>query len=249
MAANSSETFFLCGVEMSHEMEKEPGPRIVPKIEESWKVRLIDQFQKPYFHELKSFLEEEKKAGHTVYPPGSRIFNAFNLTPFDSLRVVIVGQDPYHGPSQAHGLCFSVLPPTPPPPSLVNIFKELKSDLGLERPAHGDLSSWAREGVLLLNTVLTVRARQAGSHRNKGWEEFTNSVIHLISKSRPNQVFVLWGKDAQSKENLIEGDHFIIKSSHPSPYSAHSGFLGSRPFSRINQYLQAKGISPIDWSI
>ena len=165
------------------------------------------------------------------------------------MKVVILGQDPYHGPGQAHGLCFSVMPPTPPPPSLKNIYKELKSDLGIDPPSHGELGSWARRGVLLLNTVMTVRAKSPGSHRNKGWEEFTNAVISLISQTRSHVAFVLWGRDAQSKEKFIQGEHLIIKSSHPSPYSAHGGFLGSRPFSKINSYLKLHGIEAIDWKL
>jgi len=234
---------------MELEEQREATVEIDPRIEASWKSRLWDEFQKPYFRELKSFLLREKKSGNHVYPPGSKIFNAFDLTPFESVKVVILGQDPYHGPNQAHGLCFSVMPPTPPPPSLKNIYKELKSDLRIDPPTHGELTSWAREGVLLLNTVLTVRARKPGSHRGQGWEEFTSAVIRSISESRRNLVFVLWGRDAQSKENLIRGDHLIIKSSHPSPYSAHNGFLGSQPFSRINQYLQSHGIEPVNWQL
>lgn len=234
---------------MSFQDQVDELETIDPQMESSWKLRLWSEFQKPYFRELKAFLSREKEEGYIFYPPGSKIFNAFELTPFDSVKVVILGQDPYHGPGQAHGLSFSVMPPTPPPPSLKNIFKELKQDLGMNPPLHGELSSWAREGVLLLNTVLTVRAKNPGSHRGRGWENFTSAVISLISQDRSNIAFVLWGRDAQAKETYIHGDHLIIKSSHPSPYSAHNGFLGSKPFSRINNYLNLHSIRPINWQL
>jgi uracil-DNA glycosylase len=223
--------------------------KIDPKIEESWKRVLIDEFQKEYFSDLKQFLLQEKKEQSVVYPRGSLIFSAFDLTPFDAVKVVILGQDPYHGPNQAHGLCFSVMPPTKPPPSLVNIYKEMKTDLGLNAPNHGCLIPWARQGVLLLNTVLTVRARQAGSHRKKGWESFTDRVICTLSEQKEKIAFILWGRDAQSKESLIDKRHFIVKSPHPSPFAAHGGFFGSRPFSRINSFLESEGLGAIDWSL
>ncbi len=223
--------------------------KIDPKIEESWKKELFSEFQKPYFHDLKAFLLEERQRGAKVYPPGSMIFNAFDLSPLDQVKVVVLGQDPYHGDRQAHGLSFSVLPPTKPPPSLVNIYKELTADLGISAPNHGDLSAWGRQGVLLLNTVLTVRARSAASHRNQGWEQFTDEVIRTVSRRCKSVAFLLWGKDAQNKESLIEGEHLVIKSSHPSPYSARYSFLGSRPFSKINQFRSDLGLPAIDWAL
>ena len=222
---------------------------INPKIEASWKKELSDEFQKDYFFELKEFLTKQKQLGKRFYPAGSKIFEAFRLTPFHSVKVVILGQDPYHGPYQAHGLCFSVQEPTKPPPSLVNIFKELKDDLGYDRPIHGNLSAWARQGVFLLNTVLTVSPGQAGSHRKQGWENFTNAVIQTLSQKRDHLVFILWGRDAQRKESVIFGDHCIIKSVHPSPLSAYNGFFGSKPFSRSNEYLTNCGLEPVNWQI
>lgn len=222
---------------------------IDPKIEQTWKEELILEFQKDYFFEIKNFLIEEKKANKTIYPPGPKIFEAFRLTPINDVKIVILGQDPYHGNNQAHGLCFSVLEPTPPPPSLVNIFKELETDLGFSRPKHGNLSSWARQGVFLLNTVLTVAAGNAGSHRKKGWERFTDFIIKLLSQRQKHLVFILWGRDAQSKHKLITGDHLVLKAPHPSPLSAHTGFFGSKPFSQANNYLESNGLSPINWSI
>ena len=222
---------------------------INPKIEASWKRELKDEFREEYFSNLKEFLVAQKQSGKGFYPRGSKIFEAFSLTPFYDVKVVILGQDPYHGPNQAHGLCFSVLEPTKPPPSLVNIFKELKNDLGHERPSHGNLSSWARQGVFLLNTVLTVSPGQAGSHRKQGWENFTNAVIRRLSQKRKHLVFILWGRDAQSKESVITGDHYIIKSVHPSPLSAYNGFFGSKPFSKANEYLKSFGLEPVNWKI
>jgi uracil-DNA glycosylase len=220
-----------------------------PIIENSWLERLSDEFKSPYFFELKKFLLEEKK-NFTIYPPGSDIFAAFNYTPFDQVKVVILGQDPYHGPGQANGLCFSVRDGIPFPPSLRNIFKELHADLGMEIPRSGNLEHWARQGVLLLNATLTVRASQAGSHQNRGWENFTDRVIFTISETREHVVFVLWGKYAQNKELLIDGSrHHIIKSAHPSPFSADRGFFGSKPFSQTNAYLVQQGIAPIDWTL
>ena len=222
---------------------------IDPKIEQTWKEELILEFQKDYFFEIKNFLIEEKKANKIIYPPGPKIFEAFRLTPINDVKIVILGQDPYHGNNQAHGLCFSVLEPTPPPPSLVNIFKELETDLGFSRPKHGNLSSWARQGVFLLNTVLTVAAGNAGSHRKKGWERFTDFIIKLLSQRQKHLVFILWGRDAQSKHKLITGDHLVLEAPHPSPLSAHTGFFGSKPFSQANNYLESNGLSPINWSI
>jgi uracil-DNA glycosylase len=220
-----------------------------PHIEEGWKQVLMDEFKSPYFSELKAFLVEEKKK-YTIYPPGRLIFNAFQHTPFDQVKVVILGQDPYHGRGQAHGLCFSVPQGVPPPPSLVNIFKELHSDLGLPVPAHGNLEKWADQGVLLLNATLTVRDSQAGSHQKKGWETFTNRVIENISAHKNGVVFLLWGRYAQAKESLIDGTrHLILKSAHPSPLSAYNGFFGCKHFSRTNSYLQEQGVEGIDWSL
>ena len=220
-----------------------------PVIEDGWKKVLWDEFQSLYFAELKAFLVEELQS-QSVYPPGRLIFNAFQHTPFDRVKAVILGQDPYHGSGQAHGLCFSVPPGIRQPPSLVNIFKELQSDLGIGIPEHGNLEKWADQGVLLLNATLTVRAGQAGSHQNKGWETFTNRVIEQVSGQRTGVVFLLWGRYAQAKESLIDANkHLILKAAHPSPFSAHSGFFGCGHFSRTNTYLEQQGISPIDWSL
>lgn len=222
---------------------------INPEIEKSWKQVLWEEFQSPYFRGLRDFLKEEKKL-QTVFPPGNLIFNAFNHTPFEKVKVVILGQDPYHGEGQAHGLCFSVPRGIPAPPSLVNIFKEMNSDLGLPLPGHGNLESWARQGVLLLNATLTVRAHQAGSHQNRGWENFTNAVIRHISQEKKGVVFILWGRFAQAKEALVDGNrHVVLKSAHPSPLSAHNGFFGSRPFSRTNEYLQRTGQEAVNWAL
>ena len=218
-----------------------------PQIEESWLQVLQGEFDSPYMKELRSFLVSENKQ-YTIYPPGSYIFNAFNTTPFHAVRVVILGQDPYHGPGQAHGLSFSVLPNVPKPPSLENIFTELQNDLQVPIPSNGDLTKWAEQGVLLLNTVLTVRHRAANSHRGKGWEQFTDAAIRQLSDKRSGLVFVLWGRQARNKSSLIDFQkHHIIQSPHPSPYSADKGFFGSRPFSRINEYLEAQRLPPIQW--
>lgn len=220
-----------------------------PQIEESWKALLQDQFNASYFRSIKEFLVEEKKK-YTVYPPGNLIFNAFNLTPFHAVRVVIIGQDPYHGAGQAHGLCFSVPHGISAPPSLVNIFKEMNADLGIPVPKHGNLEKWARQGVLLLNATLTVRANQAGSHQRKGWEDFTDAVITRLSKQRVGLIFLLWGKFAQDKETLIDTQkHYILKAAHPSPYSAYNGFFGCRHFSKSNEILKRHGLPEIDWKI
>ena len=223
--------------------------KIDPVIEDGWKAVLMDQFQSPYFGALKEFLLEEKKK-YTIYPPGRLIFNAFQRTPFQRVKVVILGQDPYHGRGQAHGLCFSVPKGIPKPPSLVNIFKELNSDLGVPVPEHGNLENWADQGVLLINATLTVRDSQAGSHQNRGWETFTNKVIELVSQEKNGVVFLLWGRFAQAKESLIDGNrHLVMKAAHPSPLSAHNGFFGCRHFSRTNEYLVQQGKSGIDWTL
>jgi uracil-DNA glycosylase len=224
--------------------------RIEPRIEASWKARLADEFNTASFSQLKAFLLAERQAGKVLYPPGSKIFAAFDHTPWDRLKVVIVGQDPYHGPGQANGLCFSVNPGVQPPPSLVNIFKELSSDLDCPIPRHGDLSHWAREGVLLLNATLTVEARRAGSHQDKGWEAFTQAVIEKVVAEKDHVVFILWGKYAQAKEAVIDTTRQrVIKSPHPSPFSADRGFFGSKPFSRTNAILSDWGLEPVDWVI
>ncbi len=222
---------------------------IDPNIEITWKEQLMDEFRSEYFVQLKDFLLQEKLK-YRIFPPGSEIFAAFNYTPFQHVRVVILGQDPYHGFGQANGLCFSVKDGIPKPPSLQNIFKELNADLGFPIPKNGNLEKWARQGVLLLNATLTVRAGQPGSHQNKGWETFTNSAIQKLSEIRNNLVFILWGNYAQAKESLIDTNkHFIIKSPHPSPFSAERGFFGSRPFSRTNDYLKSHGLAEIDWRL
>lgn len=220
------------------------------KIEDSWKAVLKDEFSKPYFQQIALHIKTEKSQGKTIYPPGSLIFNAFNTTPFDKVKVVILGQDPYHGPGQAHGLCFSVQTGVPPPPSLVNIFKELQDDLGINIPNHGNLTHWAEQGVFLLNASLTVRAGEPMSHSKIGWAEFTDAVIRKISALKNNVVFLLWGKFAQEKRTLIdESKHLVLRSVHPSPLSAYGGFFGCKHFSKTNEYLAAKGIDPVDWSL
>lgn len=222
---------------------------IDPQIEQTWKDILNDDFNTQYFLELKEFLITEKSK-YVIYPPGSLIFNAFQLTPFDKVRVVILGQDPYHGKGQAHGLCFSVPDRIKPPPSLVNIFREIHSDLGIPVPVNGNLEKWARQGVLLLNATLTVRANQAGSHQKKGWEIFTDSVIRKLSDKRVGLVFLLWGRYAQDKEKLIDSKkHYILKAAHPSPFSAYNGFFGCRHFSKTNEILRRHGLDEIDWSL
>ena len=218
-----------------------------PVIEESWKRELADQFASPYFEDLKQFLLAEKRQ-FPIYPPGSLIFNAFDLTPFDKVKVVILGQDPYHEPGQAHGLCFSVLPGTKFPPSLMNIFQELQSDLGVPVPPTGNLEGWARQGVLLLNATLTVRAHQAGSHQRHGWETFTDAAISRLSEKRSGIVFLLWGSYAQAKVQLIDTTkHYVLTAPHPSPLSAYRGFFGCRHFSQTNQILVQNGQEPIQW--
>jgi uracil-DNA glycosylase len=217
------------------------------KIEESWKSRISSEFEKNYFIKLAEFIKEEYRV-NTIYPPGSLIFNAFNLCPFDKVKAVIIGQDPYHGPGQAHGLCFSVKDGVDFPPSLINIFKEINSDLGIDIPASGNLERWASQGVLLLNATLTVRAHMAGSHQNKGWEQFTESAISILNTEKKNLVFFLWGSYAQKKcATIDESKHLVLKSVHPSPLSAYRGFLGNRHFSRCNEYLAKHGIEPVKW--
>ncbi|MEM8894808.1 MAG: uracil-DNA glycosylase [Bacteroidota bacterium] len=217
------------------------------KIESSWGNRLNKEFEKPYFHELVTFVKSEY-TDHKVYPPGKEIFNAFDHCPFDQVKVVIIGQDPYHGKGQAHGLCFSVNEGIPMPPSLVNIFKEIKDDLDLPMPPHGSLVRWADQGVLLLNATLTVRASTAGSHQNKGWETFTDAVIKSISEEKENVVFLLWGSYAQKKGMIIDkAKHHVLESAHPSPFAAHRGFFGNKHFSKTNQYLRSQGLPEIQW--
>ena len=220
---------------------------IDPQIEESWKKVLIEEFNKPYFYALKEFLVEEKKQ-YTVYPEGKNIFNAFAYTPFSKVKVVIIGQDPYHGPGQAHGLSFSVPEGIAKPPSLQDIFKELQTDVGKEIPESGNLESWARQGVMLLNATLTVRANQPGSHQKHGWETFTDTVIKTLSAEKNGLVFLLWGRFAHDKEQLIDSTkHFVLKAAHPSPFSAYHGFFGCKHFSQTNEILQAQGETPIVW--
>ena len=217
------------------------------KIEQSWKALLQEEFDKPYFVELTDFVRAEYKS-YRIYPPGSQIFNAFNLCPFDKVKVVIIGQDPYHGPGQAHGLCFSVNDGVPFPPSLRNIFKEINADTGAPIPQSGNLTRWATQGVLLLNATLTVREHSAGSHQRRGWETFTDAVIRIISEQKSKVVFILWGAYAQSKASLIDSSrHLVLRSVHPSPLSAHAGFFGNHHFSLANDYLVRNGFTSIDW--
>jgi uracil-DNA glycosylase len=221
-----------------------------PKIEAGWKQELGAEFRKPYFAELKRFLLEERGRRAAILPPGALIFNAFNHTPFNAVKVVLLGQDPYPTPGNAHGLCFSVLPGVAPPPSLQNMFSELKKDVGFKIPDHGNLEAWARQGVLLLNACLTVRAFAPGSHQGRGWEEFTAAAIQRLSEKHADLVFLLWGRQAQMKEGLIDAKrHHILKAAHPSPMSADRGFFGCRHFSKTNALLKKAGKSPIDWQI
>jgi uracil-DNA glycosylase len=220
------------------------------KIEASWKEVLDDEFNKPYFKQIIEHLKTEKAQGKTIYPPGSLIFNAFAHTPIDEVKAVILGQDPYHGPKQAMGLSFSVPRGVPQPPSLINIFKELREDVGTPVPHHGDLSNWARQGVMLLNASLTVRAGEPMSHSKIGWQIFTDCVIRKISELRENVVFLLWGKFAQEKKELVDAKkHLILKAAHPSPLSANNGFFGCKHFSKTNSFLMKNGIDPIDWAL
>ena len=220
------------------------------QLENSWKNALKEEFDKPYLPALFDFIKAEKAQGKTIYPPGSLIFNAFNSTAFEQVKVVILGQDPYHGQGQAHGLCFSVQYGVKPPPSLVNIYKELETDLGCKPPNHGNLQDWANQGVFLLNAILTVQANQAASHQNKGWETFTDQIIAMLGAEKEPKVFLLWGNYALKKEALIKNPyHLILKAPHPSPLSAHRGFLGCKHFSKTNEFLTFKGIPPIDWNL
>ncbi len=216
----------------------------------SWLAHLEPEFELPYMQQLRSFLLQQKQQGRVIYPASSNIFNAFNSTPLDQVKVVILGQDPYHGPGQAHGLCFSVQPGVPAPPSLQNMFQELKRDLGLPVPSHGCLQAWANQGVLLLNATLTVEQARAGSHQGQGWETFTDRAIQLVNEQREGVVFMLWGSYAQKKGQWIDGRrHLVLKSPHPSPLSAHRGFIGNGHFSQANNYLQSRGVTPIDWRL
>jgi len=220
------------------------------KIEASWKAALEDEFRKPYFKQIADHIKTERAQGKTIYPAGSHIFNAFQKTPLPNVKAVILGQDPYHGPGQAMGLSFSVPRGVPPPPSLINIFKELQSDTGVPIPNHGDLSKWAEQGVMLLNASLTVRSAEPMSHSKLGWHTFTDAVISKISAVKKNVVFILWGKFAQEKIQLINvQQHCVLKAPHPSPLAAHNGFFGCRHFSKTNQYLMKNGIDPIDWAL
>jgi uracil-DNA glycosylase len=238
---------------MDPALSPEPASSVV-RLDESWRTPLAGEFAQPYMQALKDFLVAEKAAGKQIYPKGAEYFRALDLTPLDKVRVVILGQDPYHGPGQAHGLCFSVQPGVPPPPSLVNIYKEMHADLGIERARHGFLEHWARQGVLLLNSVLTVENGRAASHRERGWEKFTDAVIRLVAARPDPVVFILWGSYAQKKAAFVEdvargGRHLVLKAPHPSPLSAHAGFFGSKPFSRTNAFLESNGSVPIDWQL
>lgn len=219
-------------------------------LNESWKAPLQEEFDAPYMAALKEFLVGERAKGKRIFPKGSEWFHALDVTPLENVRVAILGQDPYHGEGQAHGLCFSVKPGVRPPPSLINIHKEMKSDLGVEPPPHGNLEAWARQGVLLLNSVLTVEAGLAGSHQGKGWERFTDAVIRLVNDLQHPVVFILWGSYAQKKAAFVDRTrHLVLASAHPSPLSAHNGFFGSKPFSKANEFLVAQGEKPIEWDL
>jgi len=223
-----------------------PGVRLPP----SWKARVGDWFEREDMRALSAFLRERKAAGARIHPPGPQIFAAFEATPFDAVKAVILGQDPYHGPGQAHGLSFSVPPGVPVPPSLQNMYKELRRDLGIAPPDHGWLMPWARQGVLLLNAVLTVEEGRAGSHQGRGWEGFTDHVVDVLNREREGLVFLLWGSYAQAKGKVIDTQrHRVLRTTHPSPLSAHRGFLGSGHFSAANQYLVRQGATPIDWAL
>lgn len=223
---------------------------VMVKLHESWLGPLKPEFDAPYMAALRDFLVAEREAGKNIFPKGSEWFHALDATPLDQVRVVILGQDPYHGDGQAHGLCFSVRAGVTPPPSLINIYKEMQTDLGLAPPRHGNLEHWAQQGVLLLNAVLTVEAHRAASHQGKGWERFTDAVIRLVNEKTEPVVFILWGSYAQKKAGFVDRTrHLVIASPHPSPLSAHNGFFGSRPFSRANAFLMAQGQRPIDWKL
>lgn len=220
------------------------------KLRPSWKSRIGGEFEKEYMQNLRQFLIREKRAGKIIYPEGNKIFNAMNLLPFEEVKVVILGQDPYHGPGQAHGLCFSVMPGVVPPPSLKNIFKEIHADLGITPANHGCLNSWAEQGVLLLNSVLTVEKNRAASHQGKGWESFTDAIINTLNREHSGLVFFLWGSYAQKKGAIIDKKrHLVLRSVHPSPLSAHRGFFGNKHFSKANSYLKEQAKSPIDWEL
>lgn len=220
------------------------------RLEPSWKGRLAEYLQRPDMRALADFLRAEKAKGKRIYPPGAQMFAALDATPFEAVKVVVLGQDPYHGPGQAHGLCFSVAPGVDVPPSLVNIFKEIERDLGLPRPAHGYLLPWARQGVLLLNSVLTVEAGIAGSHQGKGWEGFTDHIVATLDREREGLVFLLWGSYAQAKGKIIDArKHCVLRAPHPSPLSAHRGFIGCGHFSAANRWLAGRGLAPIDWAL
>lgn len=220
------------------------------QIDPSWYEKLKDEFDKPYMQHLGKFLIQQYDSGKKIYPPKKDYFAALNLTPFNKVKVVIVGQDPYHGPGQAHGLCFSVQEGVRLPPSLRNIFKELKNDLNISAPKSGSLDQWAKQGVLLLNAVLTVEDGKAGAHQGKGWEEFTDKIIHILNEQRENLVFILWGSYAQKKASFVNREkHFVIEAVHPSPLSAHRGFFGTKPFSKANAYLKSKNRAEIDWHL
>lgn len=219
-------------------------------IENSWKEKLLEEFNKDYMQSLSEFLRSEKSKNKIIFPPGNKIFNAFNLTKFENVKVVILGQDPYHGHNQAHGLSFSVEEGIRPPPSLKNIFKELESDIGIKQPEHGNLERWCSEGVLLLNSILTVEKSKPASHANVGWEKFTDKILSILNDLKRNIVFILWGRKAQEKGHFLDKNrHLILKSAHPSPYSANNGFLGSKPFSKTNHYLNSNNIKEIDWDL
>ncbi len=220
------------------------------RLDESWKGPLAGEFAAPYMTELKGFLLAEKARGARIFPRGSEYFRALDLTPLDAVRIVILGQDPYHGEGQAHGLCFSVRHGVRPPPSLQNIYRELETDLGIQRPRHGFLEHWAKQGVLLLNSVLTVQMGRAASHQGKGWERFTDAIVRLVNDKSEPVVFMLWGSYAQRKAAFVDvSRHLILKAPHPSPLSAHNGFFGSRHFSKANAFLESKGLKPIDWAL
>lgn len=219
-------------------------------LENSWKEKLLEEFNKDYMRSLSEFLRSEKLKNKIIFPPGNKIFNALNLTKFEDVKVVILGQDPYHGQNQAHGLSFSVEEGIRPPPSLKNIFKELESDMGIKQPEHGNLERWCNEGVLLLNSILTVEKSKPTSHSNMGWEQFTDKILSILNDLKRNVVFILWGKKAQEKGHFLDKNrHLILKSAHPSPYSANNGFLGSKPFSKTNYYLNSNNIKEIDWDL
>ncbi len=232
-------------------LPSETAPPLIPQgLDESWRAALAGEFGEPYMAALKAYLVERKAAGARIFPRGADWFNALAFTPLDTVRAVILGQDPYHGPGQAHGLCFSVPPGIPPPPSLVNIFKEQKSDLGIERPSHGYLEHWARQGVLLLNSVLTVEMGQAGAHAYRGWERFTDAVIARVNALETPVAFLLWGSYAQKKASFVDpARHLVLRAPHPSPLSAHNGFFGCRHFSKANEFLAANGRGTIDWAL